>query len=108
MVTSHSQALSGLTANTLYHYRVKSKDAAGNLATSADFTFTTRAPPIPRRRSSARCKRRSITATGATITWTTNEASDTQVEYGTTTAYGSSHHAQYGHGDQPLAARSAA
>ncbi len=30
-----------LSASTLYHYRVKSRDAAGNLATSADFTFTT-------------------------------------------------------------------
>ncbi|TSC72144.1 MAG: fibronectin, type III domain-containing protein, partial [Parcubacteria group bacterium Gr01-1014_38] len=40
-VTSHSQVISGLTANTLYHYRVKSRDAAGNLATSGDFTFTT-------------------------------------------------------------------
>jgi len=43
-VTSHSVGLSGLTASTLYHYRVKSKDAAGNLATSADGTFTTAAP----------------------------------------------------------------
>src|SRR5207253_4887198 len=38
LVLSHSQALSGLTPATLYHYRVKSKDAAGNLATSGDFT----------------------------------------------------------------------
>jgi hypothetical protein len=42
-VTSHSAALSGLTAGTLYHYRVKSRDAAGNLATSTNFTFTTAA-----------------------------------------------------------------
>lgn len=42
-VTSHSQNISGLTANTTYHYRVKSSDAAGNLATSADYTFTTAA-----------------------------------------------------------------
>jgi len=28
----------------VYHYRVKSRDAAGNLATSADVTFTTAAP----------------------------------------------------------------
>src|SRR5206468_7054954 len=42
-MTSHSVGLSGLTASTLYHYRVKSKDAAGNLAVSADFTFTTSA-----------------------------------------------------------------
>ncbi len=40
-VTSHSVGLSGLSANTLYHYRVKSKDASGNLAVSSDFTFTT-------------------------------------------------------------------
>jgi hypothetical protein len=39
--TNHSIAISGLTANTLYHYRVKSTDAAGNLATSGDYTFTT-------------------------------------------------------------------
>ena len=36
--------------STLYHYRVKSRDAAGNLATSGDFTFTTRAAPPPPRR----------------------------------------------------------
>jgi hypothetical protein len=41
LVMSHVQPLSGLLANTLYHYRVQSRDAAGNLATSADFTFTT-------------------------------------------------------------------
>src|SRR5439155_1232594 len=31
-----------------------------------------------------------MTASGATITWTTNEVSDSQVEYGTSTAYGAS------------------
>jgi hypothetical protein len=41
LVTAHAQTLSGLAESTVYHYRVKSKDAAGNLATSADFTFTT-------------------------------------------------------------------
>jgi len=45
MVTNHSVSLSGLTAGTLYHYRVRSRDAAGNLATSADFTFTTSGAP---------------------------------------------------------------
>ena len=44
LVTSHSQTLSGLTASTLYHYRVKSRDAAGNLAALRDQTFTTSAP----------------------------------------------------------------
>lgn len=42
-VASHSVTLSGLAANTLYHYRVKSTDALGNTSTSGDFTFQT--PP---------------------------------------------------------------
>jgi hypothetical protein len=42
---SHSVALTGLAASTAYHYRVKSADAAGNLATSGDLTFTTAAVP---------------------------------------------------------------
>ncbi len=44
LATIHSDSLNGLLANTLYHYRVKSKDMARNLATSADFTFSTLAP----------------------------------------------------------------
>jgi len=45
LVTSHSQGLTGLAPETLYHYRVKSKDAASNLTTTGDFTFTTPAAP---------------------------------------------------------------
>ena len=41
MTTAHTAAASGLAAATVYHYRVKSKDAAGNLAASSDSTFTT-------------------------------------------------------------------
>jgi hypothetical protein len=44
MVTSHSISISGLTATTQYHYRVTSKDAAGNQTISGDFTFTTPDP----------------------------------------------------------------
>lgn len=44
LVTSHSATINGLTSNTTYHYRVKSKDASGNLATSGDNVFTTLAP----------------------------------------------------------------
>jgi parallel beta-helix repeat protein len=85
---THAQILTGLSPSTTYHYRVKSRDAAGNLATSSDFTFTTAiadtaAPVISSVASSA------VTATGARIAWTTDEASTTQVEYGTTTSYGS-------------------
>jgi len=89
-VTSHSASLSGLSASTLYHYRVKSRDAAGNLATSGDFTFTTQAPPDTTPPVISGVGSSGVTSSAATINWTTNEASNTQVDYGTTTSYGSS------------------
>jgi parallel beta-helix repeat protein len=41
LATAHEVILGGLTAGMVYHFRVISTDAAGNTATSADFTFTT-------------------------------------------------------------------
>ena len=41
LVTSHRVYLNGVTTDTTYHYRVKSKDASGNEAVSGDYTFTT-------------------------------------------------------------------
>ncbi len=41
LATSHSIVVSGLTDNTLYHFRIQSTDAQGNAATSNDYTFTT-------------------------------------------------------------------
>ncbi len=82
LVTAHSQVLSGLTAGQTYHYRVKSKDGAGNETVSGDFTFTTGSVVISNVASGG------ITTSGATITWTTNVNSDSQVEYGVDTSYG--------------------
>jgi hypothetical protein len=42
LVTGHSQAINGLAANTWYHFRMRSRDAAGNLAVSGDVRFKTR------------------------------------------------------------------
>jgi beta-glucanase (GH16 family) len=42
LVTSHTQIVGGLSKGTLYHYRVHSRDTDGNLASSDDFTFTTK------------------------------------------------------------------
>ena len=89
LVTSHSATLSGLSASTLYHYRVKSRDAAGNLSTSGDNTFTTQAPPDTTPPTISSVAVSGVTTSGATVSWNTNEASDTQVEYGATTSYGS-------------------
>jgi len=47
MVTSHSVVLTGLTAGTVYHYRVVSTDASGNTTYSTDNTFTTAEPGAP-------------------------------------------------------------
>ncbi len=41
LVTSHSVSVSGLSSNTLYHFRVASADTNGNLASSTDQTLTT-------------------------------------------------------------------
>lgn len=43
LVTAHSVALAGLASNTTYNYRVRSIDAAGNEAISANSTFKTAA-----------------------------------------------------------------
>jgi lysophospholipase L1-like esterase len=41
LTTSHSIRITGLTANTTYHYAITSADALGNTTTSSDATFTT-------------------------------------------------------------------
>ncbi|MCP4213688.1 MAG: hypothetical protein GY765_03480 [bacterium] len=46
-VTSHSISLTGLVAETTYHYRVISEDSSGNSTTSSDYSFTTTdTPPV--------------------------------------------------------------
>lgn len=40
-VNAHSVAFSNLSSGTIYHYRVRSKDAAGNESVSSNYSFTT-------------------------------------------------------------------
>jgi len=101
-VTTHTQSLTGLTAGTLYHYRVVSTDEANNTTVSEDQTFTTNVAPKPEPTPVpvptpditapiiSAISSSSLTTSGATVQWTTNEASTSRVEYGTTTSYGSS------------------
>ncbi|RJQ28798.1 hypothetical protein C4571_02795 [Candidatus Parcubacteria bacterium] len=82
LLVSHTQTLTGLTPGTAYHYQVKSRDGAGNVASSSDQTFTTIAvdatpPAISSIGTSA-------ASTTATISWTTNESATSKVYYGTT------------------------
>ncbi|WDT71319.1 MAG: fibronectin type III domain-containing protein [Candidatus Manganitrophus sp.] len=80
----------GLTPDTLYSYRVAAYDAAGNLsAQSAAVSVRTLAPADTSAPVISGMGAVNITAGGALISWSTNEPSDTQIEYGTTTAFGS-------------------
>jgi phosphodiesterase/alkaline phosphatase D-like protein len=84
MVTSHSLTLPGLLTGTTYYFRVTSVDALGNTATSpappnAPATFVPAIVPAP--------VITAVTATpgstSALITWTTDLASNSSVNFGT-------------------------
>jgi hypothetical protein len=47
MMTQHTASLANLTASTIFHYSVLSRDSSGNRTTSGDFSFTTAATPPP-------------------------------------------------------------
>lgn len=83
--SAHSQSISGLTPGLLYHYRVRSTNAANDETISGDFTFTTvAAGPIISDVSAT-----NITSTSALIGWALSEPATGQVEYGLTNTYGS-------------------
>ncbi|MDD5688428.1 MAG: carbohydrate-binding protein [Elusimicrobia bacterium] len=85
-VYNHNVTLSGLTENTVYHYRMVSVDMNGNPTTTGDYNFTTISndpnPPVISNVTAG------VTLNSAVITWTTDEDSDSQVAYGTSTALG--------------------
>jgi chitodextrinase len=69
LTTSHSVNLTGLSSNTTYHYRVKSKDSSNNEAISSDYTFTTTAtdtesPTIPTNLSTT-----AVSSSQINLTW---------------------------------------
>jgi hypothetical protein len=82
--TSQSVTLTGLSPGVTYDFDVVSANSAGMSSTSANQTFVTtaQAPVISAVSTSA------ITTTSATITWTTDQATTSLVNYGTTTGYG--------------------
>ena len=82
LVTNHSVNITGLTTNTNYHFIVKSLDASSNATSSAESSFATfsdvTAPVI----SNIQTLNGSTTST---ITWTTDEPSNSNVYYSTIT-----------------------
>jgi hypothetical protein len=81
-------ALTGLTQDTTYHYRLVATNASG-VDGGADRTFTTTAPGGPPGASTGTA--RSLTTTGARLTASVDpngRATTYRFEYGTTTRYG--------------------
>lgn len=94
LVTSHSVTLTGLTAASLYHYRVDSRNASGVLSQSPDATFTTTSgtgPTVtsftPSRGANGIALTSAVTATFSTaMNATTISGAFSLVKQGTTTA----------------------
>ncbi len=82
---SHSLTLTGLTPNTTHYFRAESTDASNNTTTASETSFTTTTLPVD---ATAPVISAIVTTPGSTtalITWTTNEAANSKVYYGTTT-----------------------
>jgi YVTN family beta-propeller protein len=87
--TSHGLVLSGLSPSTTYYFSAESTTAAGNTGASTLYSFTTANPPLYPVPVVGNVAATNVTATSATITWTTDQASSSQVNYGLTSGYGS-------------------
>ncbi len=88
LVTSHEETINGLTADTLYHIQVASRDSSGNQSMSGDFHFTTSATADTTPPAISAVVISGVTASTATVSWTTDESATSRVNYGKTTSYG--------------------
>jgi phosphodiesterase/alkaline phosphatase D-like protein len=82
-MTSHGVALSGLTPDTIYYYRIVVADAYGNETVSIQHSFKTEDKTAP---AVSLISAVAATSTSAVIVWATDENATAQVEYGTTSA----------------------
>ena len=87
---AHQAELTDLEPGTKYHYRVKARGNGGKHAESGDQTFTTEATPDTQAPAISQIATGAVTASGASVSWSTDEPAVGLVEYGTTTAYGAS------------------
>jgi len=88
LVTNHSVSISDLKPNTNYHLTATSTDAKGNQAID-EIDFTTLAEAAVAALTISGIQVSNTTDLGATISWVTDKPATSQVEYGTTTVYGS-------------------
>lgn len=93
LTTSHSVTIGGLTPNTNYIYKVKSKPLGASVATvssNVEFDTLNHSIPVVAPANIISVSSGSVSTSGATISWTTDKGATSQVEYGTDTTYGSS------------------
>lgn len=88
LTTNHSVVISSLNPNTTYFFRVRSEDEDGNLTTSSNVSFTTSAAPQAELPEISAITD-NVTASAATIRWTTDKQTTSQVDYGKTSSFGS-------------------
>jgi len=88
LATTHSVSLTGLKPNTTYHYTVISMDA-GETEVTSEGEFPTPGGADTTNPVISGVDTFAITDSSATISWKTDENATSQVEYGTTDAYGS-------------------
>ena len=81
-VTPHRIGLSGLNANMTYYYVISSTDPSENTNQSSEYNFTTLAAPDTTQPVIANVSATFIANDSATISWDTDELSDTLVKYG--------------------------
>ena len=79
MTFLHSVTITGLAPATTYHFQVKSRDASGNLGTSADGTFTTKSLPDTAAPVLSALSVSGLGSTTATISWATDEPATSKV-----------------------------
>jgi len=84
-ITDHLVTLTGLKSDTVYQYQVKSANSSGSTAISKVKTFKTKPAPVI-----SDVLVSDITLDSAVVSWKTNIASTSSVDYGFSAEYGMS------------------
>jgi chitodextrinase len=87
-VTTHLLTLSGLEPTTVYHFQVRSADAAGNLAVSEDRAFQTGTPVPSEDPVLSGLALAALSDTDAVVVFSTNVPAFGRIDFGLDTTYG--------------------
>jgi hypothetical protein len=85
LTRSHTQVLSGLTANSVYHFSVVSRTEAGAVYEAGDFTLAT--APVILEDMISDLDVPEIGPTSVVLTWTTATPANSMVDFGLTIPY---------------------